>query len=263
MKSSIAPATTMLFVFVGVALAAPAVPVPAPGGRTALAVIHEPGGAWGSVVFTQAARTAPVFVTASLHSVDVTAGPVHWGLHEAPVHYETAHPARCGLAALGPSVRIASSGPAAGDLSETLGPITSKKFAAVGYAKELSLYEDEPGFVAQRALALGAPGRAAACATVYMVRMAAVQAGAVPCEAVRYADCAMAVSKGRCIKKECTGFRQFWGITDVKTSAIDANTQFCTRVAETAPTKMGEVVARDGSVECDLGPSEGLQPIRR
>eukprot|EP00171_Calliarthron_tuberculosum_P007521 IDg7521t1 len=227
--------------------------------RIALATIYEPDGVWGSVVFKQVARGAPVLIEAALHGI--VSGPTGraaaWGLFNEPVHYATSRAERCSPAAL----RGLAAG---GDLSARHGLATRARFSTVAYDSGLTLFDDASGGlpVVQRSLAVQQGGSPAehACATVYRVNTRAVPPGAIPCERASYPDCAVAVSAGRCRRQSCEGWRQRWALVagDATRAAIDDDTEFCFVRYDVVPEIQNETVAADGTVGCSLGRHAGL-----
>lgn len=220
------------------------------GPRIAVAWIYEHDGPWGSIVFKQASRRAPVQVQAYLRNV--AAGPdgasVEWALHNEPVHYGTPTATRCSVRAL----RGISHG---GSLHTKHGAISGGRLNTIAWDRELSLWDDEPGYVVQRSLAVrqGPGSEHHVCATVYSVRTD-VAPGAVPCEMATYDDCVVAVGAGRCVSQKCQGLRQFWGVDklDYKVSAVDASTRMCEQVYDFIPKITDRTLAADGTFACTL-----------
>lgn len=236
--------------FAAVIAAVLAVPVDKEGARIAVAVINENGGAWGSIVFKQSRRRAPVQVQAFLQRVPSGAGK--WGIYNEPVHYSSGpEDARCAAATLRHVIPN-------GELHEKHGKIANSRLSSIGWDADLSLYEGEEGYVIQKSLAVDNK----ACATIYRVR-ADVIPGLIPCEVKSWDDCTVSVGNGRCRKQHCEGYQQFWKIVyrDYSISAIQKDTPMCIQHDQTTPIVTDDTVDRDGTFACTLGVAQALYAV--
>ncbi len=214
--------------------------------RYAAAFIHEEDGTWGSVVFKQYYLGGPVQVEVSLHNVAHPGGEsTAWSLYNEPVHYDDnkAAEARCSSE----SLRGVMTG---GELHKKHGLITTSHFSVIGIDYDLSLWENDKGYIIQRSLAIGNT----ACATVYALRSDVVATGTLPCEFHTWSDCVMEVGNGRCRRQACTGLQRFWGVesNDYRVSAVTRETAQCVQKYEMIPRVVDERVAEDGTIGCTL-----------
>lgn len=228
--------------------------------RTAVAVIYEADGTWGSVVFRQAFRGAAVVVEAKLHGVSL--GPngksIEWGLFNEPVHYEMPLSTRCAPSSLKEMMH-------GGLLSSKHGLIHSTEFTAIGVDSEISLHGADRGFILQKSLVVlqGTSVEAHSCSTVYRVATNSIIPGFVPCEKAHYEDCTVDVGAGRCRVQACDGWRQLWKLDpkDYTTMAIDDHSVFCKSEYAVTPAISSSTQGADGTVPCSLGRHTGLAPM--
>jgi len=244
----------MAIAFFAAALISAVVAVPAPsdgngGPRIAIAVLNENGGPWGSIVFKQSRRRAPVQVQAFLQNVPTGAGK--WEIYNEPVHYSNPQDTRCSTSSLRGILPN-------GELHHKHGRISSSRLSAIGWDADLSLYEGEKGFIIQKSLAIDNN----ACATIYRVRMDVIP-GLVPCEVHSWDDCVVSVGNGKCRKQPCQGFQQFWKIEyrDYSISAIQSDTLMCIQHDQTTPKVIDYTEDEHGNFPCTLGTSSALYAV--
>lgn len=222
--------------------------------KTAVAVLHEDDGVYGSVVFHQYSASSPLFISALLRDVRVrSAGGADWAVHAEPVHYGLhARGALCGAASLRGVLR--AGGRAVGALGDKHGRMRAPRFAQDVHDWDLTLFGGGGGArdVVNRSLVVRA-GDVDACATIVETRVHRVRPGGVPCERVRYADCLVATGRdGACVLRACEGWRRKWGV-------ITEETRWCGRKWERFPKRDGG--GREGVVPCVMGRHSLLRPI--
>lgn len=221
-------------------------PLPAP--RVAVAVINEPDGPWGSMVFKQVSRNSPVQVQVLLDNIP--AGVRTWGIYNEPVHYDDGkEDMRCSNATLKGQMR-------GGAMHLKHGRLSGCKFSTIGWDADLSLFNSDS--IVQKSVAL----EHKICATIYNIEDGrSIIPGSIPCVERTWSDCTVSIGGGRCRKQECSGMQQLWDVAegDYTTLAMGRNTPTCIRTAQETPVvEKDAAIDEDGTFECSLRTSSGL-----
>ena len=231
-------------------------PIPAVSGvRTASAVIYEEDGIWGSIVFRQNARGGPVMISANFRDISHMGEGIDYEIRSEPVHYDWyAREKRCGDDAL--KEVLSTSGKQIGRLVRAgrMDGMNGETFAQTVFDKEISLFEEDDGYVVGRSFVVRQGGRESrfACSTILRTETE-LPAGLVPCVKKRYEKCLVGTEKKEeCEYRSCEGFERFWG-------SVDHTTAFCSVVRQVYPKASG--AATGERVGCSYGSHSLLIPV--
>lgn len=183
---------------------------------------------------------------------------IDYAIHNEPVHYDMYNKSQlCSAEALHSVMRNGDK--EIGNLGKRHRPMYGNRFSEVVYDKELSLFEDSPGYIVGKSFVVrqGDSDDDHQCATIYMSRLESQRPGAVPCEFATYSDCLVGAvnSNDTCVFSACFGFRQYWG-------PVDEKTLMCKQVTVNYPKATTPIVERKGVVPCAYGTYTLLKPMK-